>query len=73
MVNNMELHLREKNFISRNNDRGIAFCDEGILILDMDNTNMDLLIDNKKVYIGRTEVIENNRLLFFPNQIIVEE
>ena len=68
----MELHLREKNFTSRNNDRGIAFCDEGILIIDMDNTNMDLLIDNRKVYIGQAEVMENDKLMFVHHQIVEE-
>ena len=68
----MELHLREKHFISRNEDRGIAWCDEGILILDMDNENMDLLIDNRQVYIGRAEATEDYRLMFFPHQIVEE-
>lgn len=68
----MELHLREKNFISRNNDRGIAWCDEGILIIDMDNTNMDLLIDNRKVYIGRADATEDDKLVFFTHQIVEE-
>ena len=68
----MELHLREKNFASRNKDRGIAWCDEGILIIDTENTNMDLLIDNRKVYIGRTEVTEDDRLMFLPIQIVEE-
>ena len=68
----MELHLRNKSFISRNNDRGIAWCDEGILIIDMENKNMDLLIDNRRVYIGTAETTEDNKLMFLHYNIVEE-
>lgn len=68
----MELHLREKNFMSRNQDRAIAWCDEGILILDGDNVGMDLLIDNRKVYVGTSEVTEDGKLVFSCHQVMEE-
>lgn len=68
----MELHLRSKCFKSRNGDRGIAWCDEGILIIDVENKNMDLLIDNRKVYIGTAEVTEGDKLVFSCRQIVEE-
>ena len=67
----MALHLREKNFTSHNKDRGIAWCDEGVLIIDTKNAT-DFLIDNRKVYIRRTEVTEDNKLMFLPIQIVEE-
>lgn len=71
----MELHLRRssKCFISRNNDRGIAWCDEGVLIIDVENKNMDLLINNGKVYIGTAEATEDGKLIFSHRQIVEEE
>ncbi len=66
----MKLHLREKNFMSRNNDRAIAWCDEGILIIDGENSNMDLLIDNRKVYVGTAEVTEDDGLVFSCRQVM---
>jgi hypothetical protein len=68
----MKLHLREKNFMSRNNDRAIAWCDEGILIIDGDNINMDLLIDNRKVYVGTADATEDNGLVFSCCQVMEE-
>ena len=68
----MKLHLREKNFISRNNDRGIAWCDEGILIIDGEKSNMDLLIDNRRVYVGSVDVTENDELVFSCYQMMEE-
>ena len=68
----MELHLRNKNFMSQNNDRGIAWCDEGILIIDGVNNNMDLLINNRIVYVGTTEVTEDDKLVFTCRQILEE-
>lgn len=68
----MKLHLREKNFMSRNNDRGIAWCDEGILIIDGENSNMDLLIDNRRVYVGTAEVTEDDELVFSCHQVMEE-
>lgn len=66
----MELHLREKNLISRNNDRGIAWCDEGVLIIDGENENMDLLIDNRIVRVGTVEVTDDDELVFSCHQIM---
>jgi len=66
----MELHLREKNFMSRNQDRGIAWCDEGILIIDGEHANMDLLIDGRRVYVGMTEVTDDDKLMFSCLQIM---
>ena len=68
----MELHLREKNFMSRNQDRAIAWCDEGILIIDGDNINMDLLIDGRRVYVGTSEVTEDDKLVFSCHQVMEE-
>jgi hypothetical protein len=68
----MELHLREKNFMNQNNDRGIAWCDEGILIIDGEKNNMDLLINNRMIYVGTTEVTEDDKLVFTCHQILEE-
>ena len=69
----MELHLKSKCLISCNNDRGIAWCDEGVLIIDVKNKNMDLLIYNGKVYIGTAEVAEDGKVVFSHRQIVEED
>lgn len=65
----MELHLRDKCFHSSNANQGIAWCDEGILIIDLNNEDMDLLVDNRKVYIGTAKATDDHRILFTCKQM----
>jgi hypothetical protein len=68
----MELHLKDTNFISYDNSRGIAWCDEGVLIIDGNNSNMDLLINNRIVYVGTAEATDDDKLVFSCRQIMEE-
>jgi hypothetical protein len=58
----MELHLRTK--ILSDGWKYIAWCDEGILLTSTDKHYADILIDNRRVYFGRAEATEEDKLIF---------